>query len=165
VGVLNSNKEKIHGAEGILKNRINSRIARRLKDLREHVDALEHAYEKMHSTLDELKSTLFDSRVMDDSNNNHFLHSVVFTTLTCRDILSSLELIVDMHGKELEIKRSVLNDYRCMSLKQSESSPKEHSSQEYWTLHITAWAMDVEISKEFVTSAMRQIARDASLTY
>jgi hypothetical protein len=77
-------------------------------------------------------------------------------------MLSSLELILEMHGKELEIKRKISNDYGKHIL--SEGGPEEQS-QEYWMVHITAWAMDVEISREFVTSAMRQIARDASLSY
>lgn len=163
IGVLST--EAHHGAERILKNRINARITRQLKDLNTRVDNLEHAYEKMQSTLDELNACLFGLREMDgDDANGPFLEMVVFTTLTCRDIVSSLELILDMHGKELEIKRNILNDYKNISSEQRKGGPEEQS-QEYWMLHITAWALDVEISKEFVNNAMKQIARDASLPY
>ena len=134
------------------------------------MDNLEQAYEKMQSTVEDLKTGLFESGKTvtmdnDNSTNSPFLDMVVFTTLTCRDMLSSLELILEMHGKELEIKRKIVDDYEKYSLSEQSNGGSEKQSKEYWMVHITAWAMDVEIDKEFVTSAMKQIASDASLSY
>ena len=166
MGVLKT--EDMQGAERILKNRLKARITRKMKELIQSVENLEHAYKKMQSALDDLKTGLFDSEKTDtmDRNGAFLEDMVVFTTLTCRDIVSSLELILEMHGKELEIKQKIVNDYRMNILsEEGDGGPLEEPSQEYWMVHITAWAMDVEISKEFVTSALKQIARDASLSY